>query len=115
MVLAFATGADGKGALKLWPLFGVVNQILATISLLIISLYLRAKGGWKWLISGVPAVFMIVNILWATFGNQKIFDRQNNTLLTFVNGLILFIAVWIIIEGVLSFRKKPKQTKAKSS
>lgn len=29
LLLAFATGAGGKGALKLWPLFGAVNQTLA--------------------------------------------------------------------------------------
>lgn len=50
----------------------------------------------------------IINIIWATFENQKILDKQNNTLLIVVNGLILLIAVWIIIEGILSFRKKIK-------
>ena len=51
---------------------------------------------------------LIINIIWATFENQKILDKQNNTLLIVVNGLILLIAVWIIIEGILSFRKKIK-------
>ena len=33
--LAFATGANGKGALKLWPLFGAVNQLMAALVLLL--------------------------------------------------------------------------------
>jgi carbon starvation protein len=111
MVLAFITGVDGKGALMLWPLFGVVNQILATITLLVISLYLKSKGGWKWIISGLPAVFMAFNILWATLENQIIFSTKNNTFLMVINALILLIAIWIIIEGFLSFIRKTKNTK----
>ena len=51
LILAFATGADGKGALELWPLFGAVNQTLAALALIIITLYLKARGDLKW--SGV--------------------------------------------------------------
>ena len=43
-LLAFNTGANGKGALKLWPLFGSINQILATLALLVISIYLKKQG-----------------------------------------------------------------------
>ena len=52
LLLAFATGASGKGALKLWPLFGAVNQTLAALALIIITLYLKARGGLKWMIAG---------------------------------------------------------------
>ena len=107
--LAFATGADGKGALKLWPLFGVVNQILASITLLVITIYLKKKGGLKWLISGLPAVFMAINIFWATYINQNIFNSEHNVLLIFVNALVLFMAVWILIESSIAFFKKTPQ------
>jgi len=39
--LAFISGADGKGALKLWPLFGAVNQLLAALALFVVTFYLR--------------------------------------------------------------------------
>ncbi len=103
MFLAFATGADGKGALKLWPLFGAVNQILAAISLLVITIYLRHKGGYKWLISGLPAIFMAISIFWATGINQSIFDFQKNYLLIVINAIILVFAVWILIESIMTF------------
>ena len=44
MLLAFATGANGAGALKLWPLFGAVNQTLAALSLIIVTLYLKSRS-----------------------------------------------------------------------
>jgi len=111
LALAFITGADGKGALKLWPLFGAVNQILAAISLLVITLYLKSKGGWKWMISGLPAIFMAINIFWATIINQNIFDGEGNLLLMVVNIIVLIIAVWILIESVAVFLAKSKKSK----
>ncbi len=103
LILAFASGADGKGALSLWPLFGAVNQILAALALLVLSLYLKTKGGWKWLITAIPAVFMTINIFWATIENQQIFNSENNYLLMIINALIFLISIWIVIEGVIKF------------
>ena len=37
-ILAFCNGS-GKGALLLWPLFGTVNQLLAGLALLVITIY----------------------------------------------------------------------------
>lgn len=108
-VLAFATGADGGGALTLWPLFGSVNQTLAALSLIIITVYLRQQGGLKWLMTGIPALFMGGITLWAIVENQSEFASQNNVLLQIVNILILVIVIWITIEGLISFiyfRKK---------
>jgi carbon starvation protein len=101
--LAFITGADGKGALILWPLFGAVNQTLAALALIIITLYLKAKGGIKWLLTGLPAAFMAIMTLWATIINQIDFFSQQNPLLETINAAVLIIVVWIIVEGLLKF------------
>ena len=103
LILAFATGADGKGALKLWPLFGAVNQTLAALALIIITLYLKAQGGLKWMIAGLPAIFMSVMTIWAVIMNQVKFGAAHNMLLQVINIIILFIAVWIAVEGVVKF------------
>ncbi len=97
--LAFATGADGKGALELWPLFGAVNQTLAALALIIISIYLKTKGGLKWLVSGLPAIFMTIVTIWATVLNQIQFIQEQNILLSIVNIIVLIIVIWIVIEG----------------
>jgi carbon starvation protein len=100
-LLAFATGASGTGALKLWPLFGATNQTLAALALIIITLYLKRRGGAKWLVSGLPAVFMTVMTIWAIVLNQLRYG--GNTLLQVINLCILFIALWIAIEGIIKF------------
>jgi carbon starvation protein len=103
LILAFATGADGKGALKLWPLFGAVNQTLAALALIIITLYLKARGGLKWMVAGLPAIFMSVMTIWAVIMNQVKFGAAHNPLLQVINIVILFIALWIVVEGVIKF------------
>ena len=98
LALAFATGASGNGALKLWPLFGAVNQTLAALALIVITLYLKSKGGLKWMVAGIPAVFMAVMTIWASVMNQMTFGTAHNLLLQSINILTIIIAVWIVIE-----------------
>ena len=118
MGLAFASGASGNGALKLWPLFGAVNQTLAALALIIITVYLKERGGLKWMISGIPAAFMIFMTIWALIVNQTNFGTQHNMLLQTVNLIILVIAIWITIEGVIRFVsingevERPEETSA---
>jgi len=101
--LAFATGASGAGALKLWPLFGATNQCLAALALLAITVYLKRRGGVRYLVSGLPAVFMIVMTTWALILNEINFIKAQNTLLSVVNAIVLLIALWIVVEGVSAF------------
>ena len=103
LILAFATGASGTGAMKLWPLFGATNQTLAALALIIITLYLKRRGGTKWVIAGIPAAFMIVMTIWAVILNQVTFGAKHNALLQVINICILFLALWIAIEGVIKF------------
>lgn len=104
-ILAFNTGADGKGALKLWPLFGTINQILATLALVVLSIYLKSKGGFKWLYTAIPAVFMGIITVWAAVLNQIDFYEQQNSLLQIVNLIVTLLAIAITIEGIRSLFK----------
>lgn len=106
-ILAFASGADGKGALALWPLFGAVNQTLGALALVVVTIYLRRKGGWMWLIAGIPGVFMSLMTLWASIMNQARFS-SSSLLLQIINLLTIVIVGWIIIEAVLKFFSKEK-------
>ena len=106
--LAFATGANGKGALKLWPLFGAANQLLAALALLIVTLYLKRKGGMKFLVSGIPCVLMLVITNWAMVENEIIFYNNKDWLLVTIGGGIFALALWMAAEAFLTFIGKEK-------
>ena len=107
-LLAFATGASGTGALKLWPLFGSANQLLAALSLLVITLYLRKKGGLKYLISLIPCLFMLIVTGWAIIENEASFINTKNYLLSCIGAVILILAAWILTESAIMFFRRKK-------
>jgi carbon starvation protein len=87
----------------LWPLFGTSNQLLAGISLLLISIWLR-KLGRNYAITLIPMIFLMFMTLWAMF--QQVFlqwawyAESPNTLL-FVFGAIIFVfTLWIILTAI---------------
>lgn len=112
-ILAFSGGADGNGALALWPLFSIINQTLSVLALIIISLYLKKKGGLKWLVSGIPALLICVITFWGIIVNEINFIDQARPLLYIINGIIFILALVIIFEGVsgLFFNKKGQLNK----
>ncbi len=103
--LAFATGADGAGAMTLWPLFGGANQLLASLALLVVTMYLKQKGGAKFLISALPCVLMLCITGWAMVSNERIFIRDKAWLLVTIGGGVFLLAVWMTVETVILFFK----------
>jgi len=118
-LLAFSTGASGAGAMTLWPMFGAVNQLLAALALLLITLYLKPTGGKKYLITGIPCVIVLVITVCAMVLNEVDFvgkfKAALNTdaasfkwlLLSCINAAALLLALWTAIEGLMAFRGKP--------
>lgn len=71
---------DPKGGIyTLWPLFGVSNQMLAGMALLLTSaiLFKMGKARYVW-VTAIPAVFVLVATLYA--GVQKILPASGNPL-----------------------------------
>jgi len=101
--LAFATGADGKGAMKLWPLFGSSNQLLAALALLVVTMYLKYKGGSKFLVTAIPCLIMLVVTNWAMVKNEIIFFRDKNWLLVGIGAGIFILALWMTVEAFIAF------------
>ena len=101
--LAFATGADGTGAMKLWPLFGSANQLLAALALLIVTLYLKRKGGMKFFVTAVPCMIMLVITSWAIIKNEMGYIRQENWLMVTIGAGIFILSLWMTIEAVIAF------------
>ncbi len=115
LLLAFSTGAHGMGAMTLWPLFGAVNQLLAGLALLLITVYLKKNGPWYWL-TLIPCIFMLFMTIWGLILNISAFlDVKNNFLkpnwiLTIIGIICLILSIWLVIEGILTLRKKKPDT-----
>ncbi len=109
-LLAFATGADGNGALTLWPMFGAVNQLLAALVLLVITIYVRSRGGAWFLLAGIPALFMLIMTVWAVFLNELTFVAASNWLLAVINGSVLALALWVAVEAAILVAGERKST-----
>jgi len=98
VLLAFYDGS-GKGALKLWPLFGSINQLLAGLALLVITIYL-ARRKISIAYTAIPMVFMIIMTGWAMVINIQRYYSSSNWLLFFIGLAVFVLEIWMIIESI---------------
>lgn len=90
---------DGKSAgLALWALFGTTNQLLAGLTLTLVTLYLRERGKPTWP-TAVPAVFMMGSTLAAMFVNLGEF--RGDTVLFGVGAALFLLGIWLLVESTL--------------
>ncbi len=106
MGLAFYSG-DGKGAMSLWPLFGTVNQLMAALALLIITVYL-ARNGKPVVYVAVPMVAMVTVTGWAMILNMQKFYRSENLPLLVISLAVLGLEAWMLIESFIALRVRTK-------
>lgn len=105
-LLAQAPGrGPGSGGFLLWPLFGATNQLVAGLTLLIITIYLR-KIGKPIIYTLVPMVLLIIMTTASMVLNFGTF--HNNILLLILSAITLAFAVWLILEAVLVFKNEKK-------
>ena len=105
LILAFgAGGADGSGGLLIWPLFGTTNQLLAGLTLLVISVML-VKLGRPSVYTLVPMVFLLLMTIGALLYQLWGFYDQGNWLLVVMDLVILVAAVWVGLEALAAFQK----------
>lgn len=103
--LAFYDGS-GKGAMKLWPLFGASNQLLAGLALLVVTIYL-AKRNIRIIYTAIPMVFMIFMTGWAMIFNIIRFygESPRNWLLFIIAVIVFALEIWMIVESVIVLRR----------
>lgn len=98
----------GSGGYLLWPLFGTSNQLLAGISLLLITIWLYRKGR-PIIYTLIPMIFLLFMTLWA-MTEQVVFqwsgfgDSNADWLLFSFGAVILGFTIWIFVEAISLFR-----------
>jgi carbon starvation protein len=103
LILAFYNGS-GKGAMTLWPLFGSVNQLLAGLALLVVTVYLAHKKA-SLIYTMIPMVFMLFMTGWAMLINLGKFYTTSNWLLFCIGLAVFALEVWMIIESAVVLKK----------
>jgi carbon starvation protein len=94
---------DGRPVgLLLWELFGTTNQILASLGLLTVSLFLYRLGK-PIVYTLVPMAGMLVMTVTAMTIRLKTNYAAGHWPLLVVGGLILLLVLWLVIESLLAF------------
>jgi carbon starvation protein len=108
-LLLAVTQGDGQGGLALWPLFGTTNQLVAGVTLLIVSVWLKRQGR-PYVYTLVPMIAVSAVTIWAMVGNLIDYYARFETLwlLSLSGTLILALDLWILIEG-LQVLRSPRQ------
>lgn len=100
-LLLAVTQAGGQGGLILWPLFGTTNQLVAGVTLLVVSVWLR-KQGRPVVYTLVPMLLVgaatVVAMLQEVVGYFARFGEQG--LLAVMGSVILLCDVWVLFEGL---------------
>ena len=92
----------------LWPLFGASNQLLAGLSLVVVTVWLY-RNGKAWRYAGVPMVIVLLVACAAMTINLMHYLAQGNYLLLVIGALMLALEVWVVIEGIAAMRRHREQ------
>jgi carbon starvation protein len=108
LLLAFgAGGSSGTGGMIIWPLFGSTNQILAGMTLLVISVML-IKLGRPAYYTMVPMLFVLTMSFLAGCVTLIAFLEDGNYLLAGLDVVVLVTSLFVMLEAgsVISDHKR---------
>lgn len=106
LLLAFgAGGIDGSGGMIIWPLFGTTNQLMAALTLMIVTVILLRHGKTVWY-TLAPLSFLLVMSVFALLLQLKTFYTDGNWLLIFLDIVILIATIMVAFESFSVLRKE---------
>lgn len=114
LLLAFGAGGDGSGGLMIWPLFGTTNQLLAGLTLLVITVMLVKLGRPMWY-TLAPLMFLLTMTTLGLLIQLKSFYDKGDWFLFTLDLIILVAAVLVILESSSALTKQIKANKAKTA
>ncbi len=110
LILAFgAGGPDGSGGMILWPLFGTTNQLLAGLTLLVISVLL-VKLGRPSRYTLVPMVFVTAMAFVSALFQLGSLYRAEQYMLLAIDSMIIVAAIFVILEAVSALMEAKRST-----
>jgi carbon starvation protein len=112
LALALAKEA-GMGGMILWPVFGTTNQLLAALTLLVITMYLMQTKK-PVIYTLIPLIFMMITAMAAMVLNIKNYIASENWFLTGIGIAIFVLAIWLVFEAWSAYRNRDPGLKAKT-
>ncbi|TGG93992.1 carbon starvation protein A [Natronospirillum operosum] len=114
LLLAFgAGGAEGAGGMLIWPLFGTTNQLLAGLTLLVITVILIHKGR-PIIYTLAPLLFLLVMTIFALLVQLRTFFEAGDWFLFAVDVLVLVAAILVALECAASLRRHSAEVRRQS-
>ena len=114
LLLAFGVTAGqypGDGGNLIWPVFGATNQILASLTLLIISIYLM-KLRRPFIFTLAPMVFILFMAFCASVWYLIDYFQTGRWLLVVLNLAVLIVSVLVMLEAMAVISKLRNANKA---
>jgi carbon starvation protein len=112
LLLAFgAGGADGSGGMIIWPLFGTTNQLLAGLTLLVITVMLVHLRRPMWY-TLAPLCFLLVMTVTALVFQLRTFYEQGNWFLLGLDIVVLIAAILVAMECASALKRHRAQIAA---
>lgn len=105
-----------KGAwLKFWTIFGASNQLLAALSLLVITVWLK-QARKRIAFTLFPMLFVLTITLWAIgkllIANLKVAQGFNIAFLNSIAAAVLILlALFLVVSAILKLRERPAGTR----
>ena len=108
-LVLFLAGKHGT----LWPLFGAANQMLAGLSLVVVTVWLY-RTGRPWAYAAIPmAIVLVVAAAALSFKIGEFWGKQNY-LLVAVGVFLVVLEAWIVIEGALAIVRTRREPATKT-
>lgn len=105
LLLSFgAGGASGSGGMIIWPLFGTTNQIMAGLTLLVVTVMLLKAGRRIWF-TLIPMVFLMVISIIALLLQLKTFYLDSKWLLLVLDVVIFICSILVCLECVAALKQ----------
>ena len=90
----------------LWPIFGASNQMLAALTLMVLTLYFWQKN--KPVLALLIPMILIMLVTIVTLCVKAMEFYSQNTILFVINLFMIGLVMWMIVEGIIVFQKKRK-------
>ncbi|MHC4544478.1 MAG: carbon starvation CstA family protein [Planctomycetota bacterium] len=87
----------------IWPVFGASNQLIASLVLIVASVYLLTRNR-SFLFAAVPAVIMLITTIGALVYKTYIFitAEKANILLATISVILIILAIFLSVTGLVS-------------